>query len=530
MIGGATMKRFAELQKENGFSAKLKRRLASLYLDSAEKLPTFHGTVIAELQEIRKHQRERAWRALERVHLPEGTEATYRSLRMFELFPLEEYAQMERGLRSLFPQKNWGSDFLDDFRETAKNLNSRANSLIGYLLPTPPQRIGFGLFPNRVLDTLPAEVESATVRVFKVLPSLFAVCIETKLTDAVTAQLKDLQSRPYLPEVLFKRWIPWGRYLAGGYSESPAEAARERVLVHWLTQLRGSIEAAIRPYIHGYFSAGQKSDMPSLPAIEIFTLRGVPNDEDGFDAWQQKAQGWLSTLGAPPEAFRFDGFRSSDLILLLGKEGRFSNVPYRAFSLASAAPNRETDERRESALGYILDAVLPSLVLSEFLERIQDHIEVLREAVYIQLRGKARTHQFRRDVKLHQRLQQESMLVSRFQVEMEESETMLAVEQHELDTLRSLKSNGARRALSEALVSHVKLQAHTIGKHVALASQLFTEHLSWRNLDVSYRLQRRMLWLTYIVLLATFLTLLVSIIGNTFLFGVLKEFLLSFHR
>jgi len=524
------MKRFAELERKNGFSAKLKRRLACLYLDSAEKLPTFHGTVIAELQQIRKYQRERAWRALERAHLPEGTEVTYCSLRMFELFPLEEYAQMERGLRSLFPQKNWGSDFLDDFRETAKNLNSRANSLIGYLLPTPPQRIGFGLFPNRVLDSLPVEVESATVRVFKVLPSLFAVCVEAKLTDAVTAQLKDLQSRPYLPEVLFKRWTPWGRYLAGGYSESPAEAARERALVGWLTQLRGSIEAAIRQYIHGYFSAGQKRDIPSLPAIEVFTLRGVPNDDEGLDGWQKKAEGWLSTLGASPEEFRFDGFRRSDLILLLGKEGRFSNVPYRAFSLASAAIDRESDERRESALGYILDAVFPSLVLSDFLERIQEHIEVLREAVYIQLRGKARTRQFRRDVKLHQRLQRESMLVSRFQVEMEESETVLAVEQHELETLRSFSSDGTQKGLSESLIRHVKWQAHTIGRHVALASQLFTEHLSWRNLDVSYRLQRTMLWLTYIVLLATILSLAVSIIGNPSSLRSVKEFLFSFHR
>jgi hypothetical protein len=518
------MTRLAELQKQNSFSTKLKRRLASLYLDSAEKLPTFHGTVIAVLQNIRKHQHERAQRGLERAHLPEGTEVTYPSLRMFELFPLEEYAQMEQGLRSLFPQRNWGRDFLDDFRETAKNLNSRANSLIGYLLSKPPQPIGFGLFPNRVLGSLPVEVESATVRVFKVLPSLFTVCIDVKLTDAVTAQLKDLQSRPYLPEVVFKRWIPWDRYLAGGYSESPEDAARERVLVDWLTHLRGRIEAAIRPYIHGYFCAGQESDIPSLPAIEVFTLRGVPTDDDGFDAWQKKAQGGLSTLGAPPEAFRFDGFRRSDLILLLGKEGRFSNVPYRAFSLASAATDREADERRESVLGYILDAVLPSLVLSEFLERIQDHIEVLREAVYIQLRGKARTRHFRRDVKLHQRLQRESMLVSRFQVEMEESETLLAVEQHELETFHSLYPEETRRSLSDALINHVKFQAHTIGKHVTLASQLFAEHLSWRNLDVTYRLQRRMLFLTYVVLLATVVSLVVP---N---WAFLKDFVASLVR
>ncbi len=302
------------IRNRDTIRSRIRRKLASFYSALAEKLPTFHGSIIATLQDIRRDQRKEATDALQRSKPPEGSGIKYSHLRLFEFFPIEDYERMEDGLRRLFPEGRFGKEVVGDFKETATTLTQSGWWYIGYLFPKPGEF--FAPTPNRVLETLPEEVKGIRVSLQKILPSAFAVSLDVALAPSVSERLKSIQSQPFLPEVIFRRWVPWGP-AAGGWSKSAAETASQRAVLESLSQLRGRIEHVVLPFVSGYFSAEHRGQSPRLPAIEIFTLEGVPTDDDAFKTWLSGTRltfDHLWTLGADRMELEFYGFRKPGVI------------------------------------------------------------------------------------------------------------------------------------------------------------------------------------------------------------------------
>ena len=115
-------------------------------------------------------------------------------------------------------------------------------------------------------------------------------------------------------------------------------------------------------------------------------------------------------------------------------------------------------------------------------------------------------------MKLNQKVERASLLLSRFKMEMEQEEEWLkryllwATNFHRLGG--TAKSKGQQ--LSEVLLNGIRAQTHVIRNHQRLISELFASHLSWRNLDANYRLQRQMLVWTVAVSLATLASLVAT--------------------
>ena len=468
-------------------------------MDFAEKLPKFNGTAIATLQRIRRHQRKQAVVAQERAQPPDGAEISYDHLRLIELFPIEDYTRMERGLRALFPGDSFWGDRLADFNRTAIGLSNLGNTMLGYV----SREKLFLPSEARVLKELPAEVDTIAIRLHKILPSAFAVTLDVSFTSSVTKQLRSLQSRCDLPMVKFRSWIPWGMR-AISHSELPAETVHQQTVVAWLSELRGRIEGVLRPYVNGYFSGSRSVELPSLPAVEIFTIKGVPPKPEAFERWLDGASGWLNSLGATPIAISLYGFKSDDL-LLLAKSGIDSDASAR---LGFVLDRNGTDNPDQGDLHLeveeILDEALPFLVFTEFLDRTQVTIEELRRKVYVRLRGASGHRGLRVDFGLNRRIQRESMLLERFEVEMEQSAGFFRG--HSLNKLHSIRTGDPAEGspgLLDIFLERIKRHTQFIKKHLVLASDLFSDHLSWRNLDANYRLQRRLLLWTVVVSVAT---------------------------
>jgi hypothetical protein len=475
--------------------------LANFYLDVAEKLPALRGTGIATLHRIRKSQRAQEVVARKQAKQPEGSNISYPWVRLAELFPLEDYEELERRLRDLVPEDTFGRDLVSGFREFAMGLSPLGNVLVGHV---SAKKLSLAAMPHGILDTLPAEVEMVTIRLHKILPSMFAVTFDVRLTVAVTEKLRALQAETCLPRVAFRQLVPWGSG-AHSHSVTSAQAARQELVIEWLLDLRGRVEKSLLPRVRGYFASGHRGRPPCLPAFEIFSLSGVPRDDEPFKEWMNTGGAWLDALGASQMVINWYGFKEKDLLLVLPLEIKGTASAYRIFSLSGSADNWELEGHERSVLEDTLDNALPVLLLAAFLDRTQETVEELRKDVYKRLKEKSRYGRFRKDFRLNQRLQRTSLLVSRFELEVKQSTEWLNDYSRAIEEFRRVggPSNLVGEKLSEVVRRGIKAQYHLIGSHQRLISELFSDHLSWRNLDENYRLQRRILWWTMVVSLAT---------------------------
>jgi len=237
----------------------IRARIAEKYLDWAEAFPGFNLGPARSLRIIREHHRSRSEDAFTRSRAPNQTTLKFSSIRLFEVFHLENFDQLYDGLVKLLPgltESPVHKRFVSEFDHQSRSLSGTSWQKVGYLTR---DRMPFlvGLDAHRKIPDLPEDVWLIEVDLHRILPSIFAVTLDVLLTDSATERLVEMQSRRYLPRILFHRIIPLKRLgqgiHLGGHSESNPEDEMKRVISGWLDKLRSEVERCIKPYLNGYF-------------------------------------------------------------------------------------------------------------------------------------------------------------------------------------------------------------------------------------------------------------------------------------
>lgn len=483
----------------------LKERLSRFYLDCGEKLPSIGKDWIPTLKMVREFQRENQQRAHQRTRPPAGCEIVFKELRLIELFPIEDYERMEDGLRKLFPADIFGTDPLADFKRTATSLTSTGRTVLGWLTR---ERVQLAPMQQAVLPELPPECERAVVKLHKVLPSTFVITVDVVLASSLSEELRRLQSGSYLPPVRFPHYFPWG-WRVHNHSEGSAEFEIEKAVTRKLVDVRRNIEFVISPFISGYFASQNVRDsLTRLPAIEVLNLKGAPKEGD-FAHWASSVHGWLETFGIGAMEIEYYGFKDSEMVFITEPADSYDEYaqPYLLLLLDPDSADEHRRERQPFLLEELEDAVLPFVVLGEFLDRTQVSIEQLRRKVYERLRQKPRG-KLSADFRLNELIENESMLLSRFEAEMKQSEEFLKREAQVLGSFQGIAHPDKK--LSEVVPQSLKFQTEFIVPHLDLSSRLFSNFVSLKNLAANYTLQRRMLFWTVIVSIATLVSLWIT--------------------
>jgi hypothetical protein len=293
---------------------------------------------------------------------------------------------MEAGLRQLFPSDFAYGDPLSEFKNTATGLNASGSRALGFLVRT---RNSLLPLKQKVISDLPECVDRAFVKLHKILPSAFAVTVEFILDQKFSDELKRLQSIRRLPPVRFRHYIPWG-WRVHNRVEGSAEYEIQRSVTDRMTQLRVSLEQVIAPYIHGYFASQRFEDWPTrLPAIEIFTLTGAPNETIAFSKWLDGAIDWLETYGTSRPSFLWFGYSNNKIVFTCEPSNFLRTYPaqYRLFVLGEESTDSSGADSLVFRLDDTLSAIVPFVALVEFLDRTEIAVAKLRQQVYERLRG-----------------------------------------------------------------------------------------------------------------------------------------------
>jgi hypothetical protein len=366
---------------------------------------------------------------------PAGTGFEYLFFRLIELYHIEDFENLREGLIKLFPELQGDlpqQDFRAEFSQSVEN-NFTSWRKLGYILPK-----GKGAFldTHRVIPELPDEIRLIAVELHQILPSFFVVTYDCFLTSAATGHLLTLQDSRPLGKVRFKRPIPWGIH-GGGHSQGNPDTERVENIIDWLAALRGKVERCLLPYASGYFARREGGKLPRdaarLPAVEVFALKGVPEEAAAFGQWKDDARHWWKSLAFNFSsrtyknnslAFAHPRERQSHESTTLGKTGYRMAALWESYlagldtedfeHLENEAFRRVEMDVAVQEIAESLNDILPLITLTELLNTIGSSVAVFKRAAFNSIGSRRQLDEY---IRLSYIVQHEAMLLARTALE-----------------------------------------------------------------------------------------------------------------
>lgn len=492
--------------------------LSSKYLDWAETLPKFNSGFIHRLQNIREHQRRVSEKEYERSRPPKGVELLFLYFRLIEIFHVEEFDKLQEGLIRLLPslQDDFiNKEFPTKFKHFIESITSGGWQNLGFICRESKGGLLLSK-PSREIRYLPPEVDYIDIAIHKTLPSVVEITLDVHLTLEATKHLLELQEKHYLSRIRLRSLFPWKMK---GYSEEHVNSIITQQILAWVNNLRVNVELCIRPYIKGYFMQQSIGKKPCLPAIEVYGMKGLPEGEEALDTLRNDSWGWLNSLGFN---FYYDIYGNGKSLFVWSNTNSTDNcTPHRLIVLWESYLKTVESELYCGEISaivhntiYVLDAILPCITVIEFLKTTQRNIEKLRMAVFgsMKLRPFSR-YKLNRYIKLNNVVKQESMILERTSMEFNEQINSIHYKMKTVEDMKVIKINpnvNEDKNLKDVSIKFVKFDINRLKKSLSLVTNSFSEYLSTRNMEVMYRLQLNIFWLTIVVTIATIVGLLAN--------------------
>jgi len=498
--------------------AFISKAVSSKLLDFAENLPKFQGGFIHSLQQIRETQRKWSKDTFQRTRPPEGTSVEYLGFWLFEMFHYEDFYELKRSIRSLFPEvdNTRGGRTLDDFFENiGEKITSTGWTNIGKMV-RPDSKFLIPADPKRVFDDLPHEIENVKVGLHKILPSIMVVSFFVQLNEKASKRLHDLQERRYLSKADLQYVYFNPNFLGFGHSMGSGEMKKEISL--WLESLHIGVEKLVHQFMAGVFLS-KKGKHAKLPSIELYGIKGHLSSLENFPKWAKDSWNWWDSMN-----FRFyDRFYSNDTkIVILGDLRQKKENVHRIVALwepfiESIEKDRYGPNEGYNILvttNYFVEVLFPFVITLEYMGGMLDRIEVFRKQIYsIMVRGWFSRTRFRKNLAVYHELMKEKRILDRLISEFKNQKSYLKKSFSESDELLISNIHGReykkRNNLLDGLLDSYDFFRSLITEQIRLIDEALSTHIDVLNIDVLFRLQWITLWLTLlgVVLAVTGITL-----------------------
>lgn len=463
-----------------------------------------------------QYDAERAKKDFELSRPPKGVTLELRSVRLMELFQIEDLGRLQRGVIDLFP----GIEHDLNVRSTIQSLLNEAGDIflnnahwnVGYVART---KLFFGR-PFRSMTNLPDEISHVDVGVIKFTASSFVLCLDAYMTGAATSRLADLQSQLCEPtRINLRTRLMWALFPRGLGKLAHTLTPRDKVLVQ-LTSWRSKLETLFSRYFLGRSHSRRRiENEPSLPAVEVFVLTGGPAKEQDLDEWIVDTRVWWNSLGFD---FFFSAFRSRGLIFSWGTINRwFPSSAHRLVFLPesfrdSHHESLHTESHINREFEEDLDNLTPLITIWYYIEVVRKRVSKLKLMALKKMQANWWSWFWPRMgplIKLSSDIQQEAMLIDRLSLEWGARSKQITESQTRHDSMMSLlkyrsvlgMKEEERENLRDAPLKIIGQQIENLNRQLSHLRTWYAEHLNSRNTWVTYRL-------TVVLGIATFVGLI----------------------
>ncbi|HKO42212.1 MAG TPA: hypothetical protein VJU84_02910 [Pyrinomonadaceae bacterium] len=490
-------------------SDKLRLKLGKTYLKLVNRLPQFRGGFVRALQDIADHHKKQAHDTYKSSRPPKDVTLEFLYFRSTEVFNLEDFDQLQRGLFRLFPDLK--NEFFyrfagKEFTKQTESMHGSGSGILGYVLRDKTMR-WFGMDVKREIPTLPPEVDFVEVWYHKILPSVILITLDVHLTEEANRSLMSVQERHYEPAIRFTNIVPW---LAPrrSYSVSHSESEMRNAVLGWLEALRGRVEDCFRPFLAGYFTKQAVDEVVRLPTVEVYALKGAPEEIQAFGEWARtSSRQWLDSLGF---SFFLDVYTDEDSVFTI--PDRFVTKQSSAYRLvvlwdryvqSVGTDMHGGNEKRAIKYNtrYALDAFSRLIALHELLNSIQRTVARLRRVAF---RSMHRTRGLGQFMRLSKVILRESILLDRIPMEFKQNKRLIEYAARAIDGFKEVRPDFGKveeETFPANVIAGLEERMQSLKEQVEHIKQTFSDFLVLKNMRSLYILQWIVLILSIIAIL-----------------------------
>lgn len=473
-----------------------------MYLKIPEIFPESDRKIVNYLKTWRNHQYERAKRSYEKSRPPKNNELEFVAFRLFELYNIEEIDVLDKDIRRLLPYV--GKD--EKFRENMNKLRCNTGMFNWYSLGYISKNIGSHLigFQNRRIMELPQEVSIILIGLYKILPSIIIVTFDVILDKNATEKLIQMQSYHYKPKLTFGNILPW-KIHRGSLKSEDANSIRKKRVSEWMYNLENKIEKHLSFFINGYFLRNNKNGIPSLPAIEIFSMKGIPENDDKIWKWIHQADWWLHSFGFD---FYSNFYDQGDMLFIPALTGsKEKSQHYRLIIRDKSAENYiEENHRLKFEMIELLSNLIPCISIVEFLKDISGSIGELKYNTFNIVNNKFKfKNTLSNCIKQNINLNKKNALLNRLQVEFDEYEWSIKLDLKGFESFKNVKytPNEKQSNLKTFILDSIEYRLERIKSNFEYIEDSLSKYLSVKNIESSNRMQTTHLILTFLLTVLT---------------------------
>jgi len=487
----------------------IKENLSKFYLELAGKLPRFQGGWIARLQNTRDMQIKDAEECLKNTKKPDGNDLVFHGLSLYEVYFLEDFNRLRKEFDKIYTESSkrsfdterYISQYNDFIDRALKGFFCGGWSNLGVIISEEnPSRYYGGVR----LEEFPEEIELVTIELFQILPSIIIVKFDIKFKNEVISKLDSLINNRCYGKITFSSFFPW-RY---GYRHNLADNEKREIIRNYFIDLQALAENFLKNHFRGYFlSKFRKNTKPVCPAIGTFSIADLPIAQDELDAKMQKEHWFWNTIGFTWYD-KFNIFQSGEIFFFACSYSLDrSSYP---FQILIKKKNLKINGFGdiENAIDYEVSDFLRGythpIVLLELFKRILNQVNTFRinigKGIFYKFIFKSRLSKL---LQLDQIVTQERFVFNRLLSDYNYVKSLGHLG-YDIVTATSLKDsklpNFTPKKLFESLLKEIDIYISLTKDQYDTLNTGFKDYLAVKNLQASYKLQRIILWLTFLLL------------------------------
>jgi hypothetical protein len=505
----------------------IKEKISKFYLELAGKLPRFQGGWVARLQSAREMQIKDAEECLKNTKKPEGNDLAFHGLNLYEVYLLEDFNRLRKEFDRIytysskrsFHTERYISQYNDFIDRSLKGFFHGGWSNLGIVVPEGDPRKYYGA--TRI-EGFPEEIELVAIELFQILPSVIIVKFDVKFRNEVINKLDSLIDNRCYGKTIFSSIFPW-RY---GYRHNSADSEKTAIIRNYFISLQIIAENFLRGYFKGYFlSQAKKIVKPVCPAVGIFSISDLPIAEEELDTKMKKEHWFWNTVGFTWYD-KFNIFKSGEMFFFACSYSLDrASYPFRILIKKKNLKINGFGDI-ENAIDYevsdFLRGYVHPIVLLELFKRILNQVNAFRITIGKRIFSKSILRpRLSRLLKLDQIVTEERFIFNRLLSDYNHIKSFGHLG-YDVTPAASLKDNSfpsiESKKLFDSLLKEIDIYISLTKEQYDTLNTGFKDYLSVKNLQVSYKLQSRIFWLTILLLF----------IGIVQLFPEVKQHIFSF--
>jgi hypothetical protein len=486
-------------------SLKFKSFLSKWYLEYAERHSNSKFLSISDLTSIRKRQIKESNNVSQSSALPADVKLNLTNLLLFKSFHVEDVVKLERALGQIFGKKA-GQRSINRFFESKGKLTGASLSLIGRLYPKSTKKKK-GFFQSiAYIKNMPSFVKLIEVGFYRIIPSYYILTFNAILKESVSDDLLNHIQRKYFSEINFNNVIPW-KLRTSGYNSNPVINVMVEKFSEWQKDLKRDVEHCISKFFKTSYISGSNTGFDTT-AIELYTIENDKYFNSNVKEWYDHHD-YLRYYNIP---FNYPLTFKNDMYVIIFPE--YEKKIRNNFKIIASRNDIEKDSKNynEGKLFNFTDYINPLIQDITFIfapfntfKSLQNDVEDIRYKLLTEI-TKGKKLKITNLLNLMSSIERISQLNKRIDFEISDNKKwFLEITEDVQDVSMFHLSIKSGKSLQEFLSKEIEAHHKFLEKNIKLVQDSFKEFLNYTNINIAYKLQKKMFWLTIIIMIATLL-------------------------